>query len=66
MITRPCIKIVTLCAIIAYLLYIVFEDYIKIVSYNIFVELVSFWFRLSVHKQLKTYINVEFLKRYEK
>ena len=41
MITRPCIKIVTLCAIIAYLLYIVFEDYIKIVSYNIFVELVS-------------------------
>ena len=40
MISRACIKIVTLCAIIAYLLYIIFRDYIKILSCNIFVELV--------------------------
>ena len=40
MISRTCIKIVTICVIIAYLLYIIFGDYIKIFSYNIFVEFV--------------------------
>ena len=40
MISLTCIKIVTICAIIAYLSYIIFGDYIKIFSYNIFIELV--------------------------
>lgn len=39
MVTRVCIKIVTICDIFAYFTYIEFMDYIKIILYNIFVVL---------------------------
>lgn len=66
MITRACINIVTICAIIAYFLYIISEDFLEIFSYSIFVDLFQFWLTQPLHKQLKTVIYMEFPKRYEK